>query len=302
MPSKILITGGTGLVGRRLQEKLRKKGYTVSILTTSSSRTKEKGYFYWNTKDQYLDPEAFEGVEHLIHLAGAGVADKRWSKKRKKELRDSRIQSTTLLVKKAKDNHLKTVVAASAIGLYGFNTGENLLEEESQYGKDFLATLVKDWEKETAGFEAVSDRVVSLRIGIVLSTLGGALKAMSWPFKMGLGSPIGSGKQWMSWIHIDDLAEIIIYALESKIKGTYNAVAPTPETNKRFSRILAQTFKKPFFLPHVPGFVLRILFGELASIVLGGNKISSKKIEKSGFRFEFPKLSEALKNLIHENR
>lgn len=302
MPSKILIVGGTGLVGTRLTEVLKSKGYEINTLTTSATRADQDGYFYWNPKDEYVDLKALEGVDYIINLAGAGVADKRWSKKRKKEIYDSRVKTTALLCERAKNIQLKAYVSASAVGIYGFDTKDKLLTEDSPQSDDFLAEVVQGWEREAQGFEQIADRVALLRIGVVLSTRGGALKEMSLPFKLGFGSPLGSGKQWMSWIHMDDLVNMFLFVLEKEITGTFNAVGPAPATNSDFSRTLAKVYKKPMWMPKVPAFILRIIFGELANIVLGGNRVQSEKIQKVGFQFQYPDLPDALKNLIDGNR
>lgn len=270
----------------------------MRILTTSAIRAQQPDAFYWNLKDQYIDSHAFEDTDYIIHLAGAGIADKRWSESRKKLIYDSRVKNTQLLFERSKGYPIKGLVAASAVGFYGMDTGDKQLSENNERGKDFLSDIVVDWEKANAQFEERDLRVAMLRIGIVLSTEGGALKKMALPFKLGIGSPIGSGKQWMSWIHEDDLVEMILFALDNQLSGTYNAVAPEPTTNKEFSRTLAHVLAKPFWAPNVPAFVLRLLYGELAYVVLGGNKVASKKIQKTGFTFKFNNLKDALTHLL----
>lgn len=298
MPSKILITGGTGLVGTHLTNELLAKNHEVRILTTSAVRAEEPDAFYWNLKDQYIDQRAFEGVDYIVHLAGAGVADKRWSEKRKKVIYDSRIKNTALLCERAKGHGIKGVIAASAIGYYGFDTGEELMTVESERGEGFLSDVVADWEREIEEFEKIMDQVMAVRIGIVLSTEGGALKQMATPFKFGVGSPLGNGKQWMSWIHIDDLVGMMMHGIEKGTSGTFNGVAPNPERNKDFSKTLAGVLSMPMWLPNVPAFVLKIVFGELAQVVLGGNKVSAKKIVDAGYSFKFEHLAPALKDLF----
>jgi hypothetical protein len=298
MPSKILITGGTGLVGTKLTNALRTRGDEVHLLTTSAIRAEQPDAFYWNLKDQYIDHRAFEGVDYIIHLAGAGVADKPWSDKRKKLIYDSRIKNTNLLFERLKGSKVKGIIAASAIGYYGMDTGEKWLNEADQRGKDFLSDVVVDWEEAIFSLTERSERVAALRIGIVLSSDGGALKKMMPPFRFGLGAPIGSGKQWMSWIHEDDLVGMILFALDNEVAGVYNAVAPNPVTNSDFSRALANTLGKPFFLPNVPAFALKLVFGEMARVVLGGNRVKADKIKKAGYAFKFNKIDEALRDLL----
>jgi len=299
MPSKILITGGTGLVGTKLTKALRDRGDEVCILTTSAIRAEDPDAFYWNLKDQYIDHRAFEEVDYIIHLAGAGVAEKRWSEKRKKLIYDSRVKNTNLLFERSKGYPIKGLIAASAIGFYGMDTGEKWLNEADARGTDFLSDVVADWEESIRQFEEIDTRVVMLRIGIVLSTDGGALKKMAPPFRFGLGAPIGSGKQWMSWIHEDDLVGMILFSLDNELKGVFNAVAPHPVNNAEFSKALAKAFDKPFWLPNVPSFGLKLVFGEMARVVLGGNRVKADKIKKAGYAFKFNKIDEALRDLLN---
>jgi len=298
MPSKILITGGTGLVGTKLTKALRDRGDEVCILTTSAIRAEQPDAFYWNLKDQYIDHRAFEGVDYIIHLAGAGVADKPWSEERKRLIYDSRIKNTNLLFERSKGYPIKGIVAASAVGFYGMDTGEKWLNEADPRGADYLSDVVVDWEESIMQFRERDTRVVALRIGIVLSTDGGALKKMIPPFKFGLGAPIGSGKQWMSWIHEDDLVGMILFALDHEMTGVYNAVAPNPVNNADFSRAIAIALKKPFWLPNLPAFVLKLVFGQMAQVVLGGNRVKADKIKKAGYSFKFNKIEEALSDLL----
>jgi len=300
MASKILITGGTGLVGSYLTNELKKKNCQVNILTTSALKSEQPQHYFWNWKDGYIDHQAFEGVDYIIHLAGAGVADKPWTAKRKQEIERSRVVGTAVLRKHAKDHGVKGILAASAMGYYGMDTGNQELEESSQKGTGFLAEVVDKWESELHGFEEIVEQVTLFRIGVVLSTEGGALKKMMAPFKWGIGSPIGSGKQYMSWVHIEDLAQMFLYAMENNVSGTFNAVAPRPETNASFSKKLAKAMKKPYFMPNVPSFVLRILYGEMAQVILGGNKVKADKIIQAGYEFSYPTLDEALKDLIRD--
>ena len=300
MPSNILITGGTGLVGTKLTKELQKSNHQVNILTTSATKASEEGYYYWNIKDNYIDLKAFEGVEYLVHLAGAGVADRRWTQERKKVIYDSRIYSTALLVEKAKQFKIRGVVCSSAVGIYGFDTGNELLTEESNHGSDFLAKVVEDWEQEVNRFDGLIDFVMKVRIGVVLSSEGGALTEMITPFKFGLGSPLATGDQWLSWIHIDDLVSMIIFGIENQLNEAFNAVGPDPVQNQLFSKTLANTLNKPMWLPNVPSFILKLIFGELANLVVGGNRVSAEKIEKVGFQFRFPNLEQTLKHLLNK--
>ena len=303
MNHKILITGGTGLVGSRLTEMLLNKGFEVSHI----GRTKKAGRvpsFVWDIKQKKFDAHALKGVNTIVHLAGAGVADKRWTTARKKEILGSRIESTKLLFEtlKTTSNEVNTVVAASAIGYYGFGMGEETVEEDSKPGTDFLAQVTKQWEAHVDKIGTLGIRMVKLRIGIVLSEKGGALAEMAKPIKLGAGAALGSGKQYLSWIHLDDLCEMFIKAIAAEnMNGAYNAVGTGWVTNQEMTKAIAHILKKPLLLPSVPGFVLKIILGEMADMVLNGSKVSSKKIQKTGFSFQYTSLDDALKNLLQKN-
>lgn len=297
--SKILITGASGLIGTRLTELLTQRGHEVSYL----GRKKRDGKipsFVWDVDNGTLDEQALKNVDVVIHLAGAGVADERWSAKRKQEIMQSRIKSTALLAKYlSKYPNVKVVLSASGIGYYGF--GEIEFTEESNPGNDFLAQVVKAWEAEVD--KIPSERIVKLRIGIVLSEKGGALKKMTTPIRWCVGAPLGTGQQYMSWIHLDDLCRMFIKAVEdNSMQGAYNATGPYAVTNRELTRAIAATIHKPLLLPPVPSFVLRILVGEMAEMVLNGSIVSSKKIQQTGFTFQFPTLDAALKDLLLDKR
>ncbi len=301
MSETILITGASGLVGSRLRTKLKQEGHTFKTLTTNPKKADNQHNFYWSPSDGVIDLEAFSSVDTIVHLAGAGVADKPWTDKRKKEILDSRVQSTNLLFNTIKDKGLavKTIVSASAIGYYGLDTGDSLVDEHAPKGDGFLADVVEEWEQAVDQFNNSVLRVVKLRIGVVLSSDGGALPKIVQPIKLGFGAALGSGKQYLSWIHINDLADMFYYAIKGdQLIGSYNAVSSEPVTNKRFTQICAKLFKRPLWLPNVPDFALKSMLGEMAQIVLGGNKISNKKIKMAGFKFEYENLEEALRNLL----
>ncbi len=298
MSSKILITGGTGLVGTRLIQKLIDKKHKVSILTTSAIRADEEGAFYWNLKDNYIDHRAFEAVDYIVHLAGASLADERWTKNRKKVIYDSRVANTNLLFERSKGHGIKGIIAASAIGYYGMDTGEQWMDEKSEEGNDFLSKVVVDWEKSIDTFKETMKHVVKFRIGIVLDSEGGALPKITKAIRTRVGSPLGRGNQWMSWIHSEDLVKMILFALDSNLSGTYNAVAPNPVTNADFTKAVADKFGRSLWLPNAPAFILKLVFGEFAQVVLGGNRVKSENIKKKGFSFDYPQLDTALMNLL----
>lgn len=302
MGNKVLITGGSGLVGSVLSSTLEKGGYTVCYLSRHKNMNSRNKVYTWDIGRGFIEPDAFEGVEYIIHLAGAGVADKRWTSSRKKILASSRIDSVNLLYKefKRRGGRLKAFISASGIGIYGLNTGDNLLtEENSELGNDFLAKLTKSWEEAADQFDDVAERVIKLRIGPVLSKHGGLLEKFMLPAKFGLMTAIGTGRQYLSWIHIDDLVNMFISVMENKrLEGVFNAVAPKPVTNKVFAKTLAKTLQRPYFLPNVPETLIKIAFGELASVITGGNKVSSEKIERTGFKFSYSELKDALADLL----
>ena len=301
MSQTVLVTGGTGLVGSRLTPLLLDKGYRVRFLSRNPGKVNNIESFSWDMDHQTIDEKALDGVDYIIHLAGAGVADKKWTTRRKKEILQSRTKSTELLRSAlAKAQHqVKAFISASAVGYYGWDTGGVWKKEESRFGDDFLATVTKAWEAEVDQVEKLGIRVAMLRIGIVLSDKGGALIELTKPIKWGVGAALGKGDQYMSWIHLDDLCNMFIHAMENdNVKGIYNAVAPNPVTNKELSKLSAKVLGKPFFLPNVPGFVLKLALGEMASMVLGGNRVSSEKIQKDGFMFTYPKVEPALSDLL----
>lgn len=296
----ILITGGTGLVGKHLTKLLLSKGYKVSFLSRKKEQIPNVKVYQWDIEKGQIEADALTNVDYIVHLAGAGIADKRWTDKRKQEIIDSRIKPIQLLNKHLQEHKikLKAFVSASAIGFYGGDTGETRLDENSNAGNDFLATCTKIWEAETKKFTQ-AERTVSLRTGIVLSEAGGALPKLAQPIKLGVGSPLGSGKQWMSWIHIDDMCQLYLQAIEDKkMHGPYNAVAPEPIRNEEMTKTVAEVLKRPLWLPNIPPFAIKLLFGELAITVLGGNYVKNKRVsEEISFSYQFPTLKEALENL-----
>jgi hypothetical protein len=303
MKGTVLITGGTGLVGTRLTEILQQNDYEVIFLSRKREDGKIKKY-QWDIPKKQLDEEALQRADYIINLAGAGVFDHKWSKEFKKEILESRTESVKLIAEKlAKiQHHVKAFVSASAIGYYGADTGDKLIDENFKPGKDFLAEVVSKWEKEKELLVELKIRTVSFRIGIVLSNKGGALEKLLGPIKMNAGSALGSGKQFISWIHIDDLCYIFLKALEDQnMQGVYNAVAPNPVTNEELTKEAAAAIGKSIILPNVPSFALKMMLGsERANVLLGGNKISVEKLQKAGYKFRFPELKTALVDLLKE--
>jgi uncharacterized protein (TIGR01777 family) len=295
----ILITGGSGMIAQYLSCLLEKNGYEVRFF----SRTKKSDkHFVWNIKTGFIDVKALENVDHIIHLAGANISTKRWTKARKKNIIESRTKSTQLLFDTVKKHQIKikTFIATSAVGYYGTSNNDVLYNEESPAGTDFLANVCTLWENVSKNFSLVnSKRLLTLRLGVVLSKNGGALEKMKKPIKLGLGTVLGSGKQYMPWIHIDDLCQFILYSLRNKgINGTYNLVAPEHINNSDFTSILAKRLGKKVWLPNLPALILRLLLGDMASILLNGNRVSSEKLLSIGFKFKYPTVTKALANLI----
>ncbi|MCI2230104.1 TIGR01777 family oxidoreductase [Polaribacter sp. MSW13] len=291
--AKILITGGTGLVGTRLTKMLIEQKHEVAIL----SRTpKNKNEYKWNVSKDYIDDKAFLNVDYIIHLAGAGIADKNWSEKRKKLIIDSRVKTTNLLFKKviAQKLNLKGFVSASGIGYYGAITSTKIFKETDKPGNDYLSEVCKKWEQAALQFEAKKIPVTLLRTGIVISKKGGALQKMKTP----IISPLGSGKQYLPWIHIDDLCNMYISVIEQQLEGIYNAVAPEHQTSKSFSKLLANNLKRPYIKFGVPSLILQLIFGEMSVLLLKGSRISADKIIETGFKFKFPTLQNTFKNLF----
>ncbi|MGA9211661.1 TIGR01777 family oxidoreductase [Kaistella sp.] len=296
----ILITGGTGLVGRPLVKKLEENHHhTVRILSRSKSENKNE--FYWNIAKKEIDEKAFENLDCIIHLAGANISE-RWTEDHKKEMFSSRIDSANLLREycEKKEIHLKAFISSSGINYYGTFTSDQILTEESAIVKnDFLAQLCVEWENAADQFSRISDRVVCLRTAMVLSKYSGALPMLKKTVDLNIGSAVGSGQQWMNWIHIDDLVKMYVTAVENSIiNGKYNAVADETPMNKDFMKSLAKVRNK-FFLPfNVPTFVMKSVFGEMSSIILEGTRADNKKIKSQGFDFKYSHLDDAFKNLV----
>jgi uncharacterized protein (TIGR01777 family) len=306
----ILITGGTGLVGSALTRLLISKGYDVIILSRSKKESKNGiRYAQWNVGEATIDEDAVRAADVIIHLAGAGVADKRWTKQRKQEILESRTLSSALLVKALTEipNKVHTVISSSAIGWYGPDTAESLADgfhEDAPADHSYLGETCRLWEQSIEPVTALGKRLVKLRTGIVLSRQGGALVEFIKPLKTGVAAILGNGKQVISWIHINDLCRQFLYAIENtSLEGAYNAVAPNPVTNKELTLQLANLMRGKWFIPvYVPAFVLKIMLGEMSIEVLKSAKVSADKILETGFHFQYAKIDEALADLINSNR
>jgi uncharacterized protein len=303
MSQNILVTGGTGLVGKRLTAFLLQEGYQVAYLSRSKEPIEGVKVYSWDVENGGIESGAIETADYIIHLAGAGVADKRWTGSRKREILESRTKSADLLYRKLQQSshRVKAVVAASAIGYYGYDTGDAWITEAAPAGDDFLADVCKHWESSVAQIRQLGVRTVSFRIGIVLSPHGGALAKLLQTIKLGAGAPLGTGKQYFSWVHIDDVCRAFMKALkDDTLQGIYNLTAPNPVTNEELTRQTAEVLDKPLLLPNVPAFALKLGMGEMANAVLGGSKVASGRLQATGFQFQFPQVRPALEDLLKE--
>ena len=299
---KVLITGGTGLIGTRLAEMLIDSGYEVALLSREPAKSSHFQVFRWDPRAGTIDEAAVPYADYIVSLAGASVADGKWTNERKRDIMTSRLGGLALLTRElAKPgHHVRAVISASAVGIYG-DAGDRLVTEETPPAlptHDFLADVSQQWELAAAPIAALGIRTVIPRIGVVLSTAGGALPQIARPVKLGAGAALGSGKQYMSWIHLDDLCRLFIAMLENPAwQGTYNAVAPHPATNQAFTEVLAEVLHRPLILPKVPAFGLKLAMGEMSDIVLASQNVSAAKVLAQGFAFEYPVLRGALEAL-----
>jgi uncharacterized protein (TIGR01777 family) len=302
----VLITGGTGMVGQALTNYLIDKGYEVIVLTRSNKRSSRLhlSYALWDIEKQFIDPEALKLADIIVHLAGESVATKRWTKKRKEAIVQSRVQSGALLVKALKENEhkVKTVVTASAIGWYGPDTANSLqngFKESDPSDDSYLGATCKQWEESIHEIASLGIRLVTLRIGIVFNKRGGALAEFIKPAQFGMATVLGTGTQMVSWIHQQDLCKMIVYAAETQaVHGVYNAVSPEVVTNKVLVEAVANKLHKHHLTLSVPVFALKIMLGEMSIEVLKSAKVSSEKIQSAGFSFDYPNLDTALTQLL----
>ena len=292
----ILITGGTGLIGRLITDELLNRGYSVSHLSRKPGNIPKVKTFLWDVHKGDIDEHCLEDVGTVIHLAGENIADKRWTDKRKKEIIDSRTRSINLIYQliQSKPNQVNTIISASAIGYYS-DRGDELLTEDSLPNNDFMAECCIEWEKAVDKGKELGLRILKFRTGVVLNKNEGALLEMAKPIKLGFGAPLGSGKQWIPWVHWQDVVNMYLQAIEKiNLSGVYNMVAPNPVTNKQFTKALAKQLHRPVWPINIPAFVFRLLMGEMSTIVLGSTRVSAEKIEKDGFVFKYPELTGAL--------
>lgn len=296
----ILITGGSGLIGKPLTKRFIELGYTVKHLSRKpSTKNPNVEVFVWDVYKGSIDERCITGVDIIIHLAGEGIADKRWTEERKRQIIKSRTASIGLIYNllKKTPNQVKRIISASGIGYYS-ERGDELLYEDSKPGKGFLAESCIEWENAVDEGSKLGLQILKFRTGVVLSEKGGALPELDKMVKLGLGAALGSGKQWMSWIHLEDAVKMYVYAVENNsMKGTYNMATNSPVTNKQVTQAIAKTLHKPLWLPNVPAFALKLALGEMSAVVLASTKVSADKIEKAGFKFKFERVDVALKDI-----
>ena len=288
-----LISGGRGLVGKALGNMLKRQGHTVYKL---SRRPKRKGHIYWNPEKQSIEGKHLHKIEVIINLAGANIGAQKWSNKRKLELINSRVNSIQFLKQTAATMpNLNYYISASGINCYGYNS-QIEKEESDDYGKDFLSELVKEWEAASNSFKEICP-VAILRIALVVDKKGGALRKIMKPIKLGVGSPLGSGQQYLPWIHIKDLCRMFIHCIEHKKEGTFNA-ANGYISNQEFMKTISKKMKKPFFFPAIPKPILSFFLGEMSTMLTESLKVSNQKIKQNGFEFLFPDFDSAMTHIV----
>lgn len=301
-----MITGATGLIGKAITEKFLKRNIEVHYLTTRKSKLKqEEGFkgFYWNPTNGEIDLNCFEGVTAVINLAGASISQ-RWTKANKKRILRSRLDSLQTL-RKAVDSletsSIRSFVSASAIGIYPNSFDKYYTEDVTDVDPTFLGEVVEQWEDEINKFSKFSFSVAAIRIGLVLSTEGGALPAMVRPIKSYVGAAFGNGEQWQSWIHIEDLSRLFVFVTEQELEGTFNGVAPNPVTNSKLVKEIATLLNRPLLLPNVPRGLMQLVLGDMSYLLYASQRVSSKKIEEEGFEFDHKNICTALESILcHE--
>ena len=301
---KVLITGATGLVGTALTELLLQNGIKINYLTTSKSKIEHQpnyNGFYWSPESGVIDENCLIGVNTIIHLAGASIA-KRWTSKYKQEIIESRVLSANLLFNALKNNphQVKQVISASATGIYPDSLKNYYFEDFTKFNDSFLSNVVVKWEESVNQIERLNINVCKLRIGLVLSTKGGALPEILKPINLAIGSAFGSGKQMQSWIHIHDLANMFLFVLQNNLHGIYNAVTPSPVTNYELNHAAAKISEKPFFMPNIPRFFMKLILGEMHTLLFESQNVNAQKIKTAGFEFQYKSIQSALKQLLEK--
>ncbi|MBF4467003.1 TIGR01777 family oxidoreductase [Flavobacterium sp. LC2016-12] len=291
MAKNVLLTGGTGFIGKHLTDVLIENGFTVSILSRSIRKnTPAITYYKWNLKDNFIEKDAILNADYIIHLAGEGIVEKRWTKKRKKAILESRVKPIELIFSILKENNktLDAFISASAVGIYGAITSQEICTEKTPPANDFLGITCQQWEQAADQITLLGIRTVKIRTGIVLGKDEGFLKKIMPSFKAGFGAILGSGKQYLPWIHVEDLCQIYLKAIvDTEMQGAYNATITDNTTNATLSRILAHLYGYAIWLPNIPEFLIKLGLGKMSIAVLEGQRISSEKIKKAGFEFQY---------------
>jgi uncharacterized protein (TIGR01777 family) len=297
----VLITGGSGLIGRYLTSLLLAEDFKVTHLSRQANSFGQVRVFRWDPAGDDLKPEALAGIDYIIHLSGANIGEKRWSESRKKEIISSRVDSANLLFRTVSENciKLKAFITASAVGYYGSQTSEKIFKEDDLPANDFLGSTTRLWEEAASRFEKNGIRTVYIRTAVVLEKNDSALRKLMAPAKAGLVIRTGTGRQYFPWIHIKDLCNIYLKAIrDEKMEGAYNAVSPQHITHDQFIRTMAALMNRPVFLPPVNGWLIKIILGEMADVVLKGSRISCEKLQREGFEFRFSQVEDALRNIL----
>lgn len=304
---KVLITGATGLIGSEIVRLYKERHINVNYLTTSKSKiVSEQNYqgFYWNPNTSEIDVKCFEGVTTIINLAGASIS-KRWTPKYKKLVLSSRINTLRTLhaaLDKIDCSNIRTFVSASAIGIYPNSLSDYYTEEEQRIDDSFLGDVVSVWEKEIDKLEAFNFNLAKIRIGLVMSGEGGALPQMVKPIRYGVGAAFGSGSQWQSWIHRNDLARMFLFVAEYGLQGVFNGVGPNPVSNIKLVKEIARVLNRPLFLPNIPKVVMKTILGEMSYLLFASQRVSSKKIEEEGFIFNYPNIGSTLEDIYKKEQ
>lgn len=298
----ILITGGTGLLGKLLIKNLVNANHKVRVLSRSRKQSNNEEYFEWDYRNGYIDLWSLENVTHVIHLAGANIAEKRWTTERKKEIIDSRVESANVLfdIFKKHGRHIESFISCSAVGIYGYSTErDTVFDEQSPSSDDFPGNVCKRWEQAADKFSSLGARVVKLRLGVVLSGDGGAFMKIAKPISMGIGSPVGTGTQYIPWIHIEDVIGVMLDAIDNKnFVDAYNLVAPQHLTNAQLTHCIGRALGKKIWLPNVPAWLLKLTLGEVSNIMINGNMVTSNRIQKTGYQWKYPTIELAVQEIL----
>ncbi|HBC04637.1 MAG TPA: TIGR01777 family oxidoreductase [Aequorivita sp.] len=302
MIRKVLITGATGLIGSEIVRQCHAAGIAVNYLTTSKEKiecTENYKGFYWNPQEGEIDLQAFDGATAIINLVGATISE-RWTKKYKKIILESRIESINLLRDTLLqiDHNIVHFISASGISIYPNSETKLYTEENEEVDNTFLSEVVVAWEAAAAQFKNMGMEVSKVRTGVVLAKNDGAFPKLVKPVKLGVGAPLGNGEQWISWIHLEDIAGIYLFLLTNQLEGKYNAVAPNPVQNKKMTKMIASKLDSPLWMPNIPDFAIKLLLGEMSVLVLEGQLVSSQKVEKLGYPFKYYNLENALQDLL----